>query len=659
MNISELARRLNVSPQELRNKLTKLGFDIGQKAIKIDQRTANRIISNWKQLSAKLRRMESLEAEYTKGADQEVKKEKGEVKISDPIVVKEFARRLQMPVTEVLSVLFKNGIMSSMNEKIDYETAAIIAEDLGYIPVAEDVTDEEMSKQEKIKDLLKKDQTKQKPRPPVVVVMGHVDHGKTKLLDAIRKTNVVEQEAGGITQHIGAYQITKNKKKITFIDTPGHEAFTAMRSRGARVADIAILVVAADDGVKPQTIEAIKIIQQAKLPMVVAINKIDKEEANIEKTKQELATHNLVSEDWGGRTIMVPIAAKPGTNIAELIDVLLLVADMEKDNITANPDTRAVGTIIEAHVDKGEGPVATLIVQKGTLKKNDILAVDDAFIGKVRNLKDYNNKEIDKATPSTPAKILGLKFTAEVGDILEVKESVKGLKKTRVYKPAELRSVKPVLTEEEKQEQKKIQKLNVILKGDVLGSVEAIAESLELIENPKIKVEILSKALGNISESDVMRAEAEDALILGFNVSASPQVEDLASEQNVEIKFYSIIYDLIDDIRMKLEEMLGKELVSVEIGKLRVLKIFKTEKKSQIIGAKVITGRVEPNTKLEVYQNDKLITSGQVTELQAGKEVVTDCVEGQECGITFEGDPIVEEGDELRVYKEEMIDTKL
>ena len=658
MNVSELARRLNISPIELREKLPLLGFDVGQKAIKIDDRTAHRIINNWKNYAAQLRRMGEGGAKAAELEEEKVL-EKGEIKIPDYIIVKELARQMQMPVTEVLSVLFKNGIMSTMNEKIDYDTAAIIAQDFGFKTFHhEEAGEKEISKAEKIKELLKKEGN-EVSRPPVVVVMGHVDHGKTKLLDAIRKTSVMESEAGGITQHIGAYQITKNGQKITFIDTPGHEAFTAMRSRGARVADIAILVVAADDGVKPQTIEAIKIIEQAKLPMVVAINKIDKEEANIEKTKQELSQHNLLPEEWGGKTIMVPVAAKLGTNIDELLSMLLLVADMEKENITANPNALAVGTIIEAHVDKGEGPVATVVVQKGTLRKNDILSVDNVFLGKIRMLKDENNKNLDSAEPSAPAKILGLKFTPEVGDIIEAKSSMKGLEKTKSYKAAEIRESKVTLTETEKEIDKKILKLNIILKGDVLGSVEAIAESLEKIENPKVKANILQKGLGNISEADVSRGEAENALILGFNVTAPYQVMNLASEKKVKIKFYKIIYDLIDEVKRQLEDLLGKEMVRHDLGKLEVLRIFKTAKDHQIIGGKVISGKAENNVKIDVMHGNNLIASGKVEELQSGKQIVTDCVEGQECGIKFKGEPVVSVGDTLLIYKLEEVEQKL
>src|SRR3989344_8237849 len=453
MNVGELARKLNISSKELLEILPAVGFHVGQRAIKIDDRQAHKIIEKWSQLLAQYRAQ--LKAGEKKEEAVEVKAEIKAVALPPFIRVKEFAEKLRLPLSKVMAELMKNGVLSSMNEQIDYDTAAIIAQELGFEVSADQsiAAAAEKTTSDKLEGLLAEDdKTKLKSRAPVVVVMGHVDHGKTKLLDAIRKTDVVAGESGGTTQHIGAYQAVSKRHPITFIDTPGHEAFTTMRSRGARVADIAILVIAADDSIQPQTKESIKIIKSAGLPMIVAINKIDKPEANVDKVKQDLAALNLTPEDWGGKTITVPISAKAGIGIENLLDMILLVAETEKEAIAADPKSLAVGTIIESHIDKGEGPVATLLVQNGTLKKGDLMLVGDNFYGKVRAIKNFLGQNVDQAPPSMPVKIIGLKATPGVGDILQAAQEVERKSKIKNYqlKDQATAYIKPRETETEK-----------------------------------------------------------------------------------------------------------------------------------------------------------------------------------------------------------------
>ena len=657
MNITELARILKIPTQELRDKLPQLGFDIGQKAIKIDNRTANKIISQWHSLIKQLEIQEQKEKEKNDMEEKQIETKK-EIKIPSFVTVRNFAQAAGLPVNQVLSELMKNSIFSSLNEKIDFETAAIIGADLGLEVKLDEKFDKQIDQQDRLKDLLEQEKsTDLQPRPPVIVVMGHVDHGKTKLLDAIRKTDVMAGEAGGITQHIGAYQVKRNNKIITFIDTPGHEAFTAMRSRGAKIADIAILVVAADDGVKPQTIEAFRIIEAAKIPFVVAINKIDKPEANVDKTKQELSSQlKITPEDWGGKTICALISAKQGTGIEDLLDIVLLTTDMEADKIKANPHASAVGTVIESRIDKGEGAIATVLIQNGTLKVGDSLCLHNKFYGKVRALKDYLGQNITQAIPGMPTKIIGLKIAPEVGDVLEVGIGEKTkIKKQKVS--AQARIVEK--SEKAEKEDNKTKKINLIIKSDVLGSGEAIEESLAKIEIPEIKINIIKKGLGNITEGDITQAEASQAQTIGFNVKIPPVVEDLARDKNVTVKLYNIIYELINDIKKQIQELIEPEIKRVDSGKVKVLAIFRTESDSQIIGGKVIKGTAEQNSLIEVMRDKQIIETGRLIKLQSGKQDVNIVEEGQECGIKYEGKPVIKEGDVLQFYKKEKVIKKI
>ena len=652
MNITELARILKISPQELRNILPQIGFNIGQKAIKVDNKTAKKIIKEWPVLITQFRKKQEMERKQ-KETEQQQSIQIKKISIPKFITVKNLAELSDLPVSKLLAELMKNGIFASMNEKIDFDTASIIGQDLG-LEISMDTHEEKHKDEKEEKKLASILQNEKKEdlqtRAPVIVVMGHVDHGKTKLLDAIRKTNVVAGEAGGITQHIGAYQVNKNERTITFIDTPGHEAFTAMRSRGAKVADIAILVVAADDGVKPQTVEAFRIIQAAKIPFLVAINKVDKPEADINKTKQELSTQlGIQPEDWGGKIICAEVSALKEQGIEELLDIVLLLADTESQNLNANPDADAVGTVIESHVDKAAGPVATLLVQNGTLKIGDQLSYDGIHYGKARAFKNYKGENLETAGPATPVKIIGLKTAPKVGDMLEVGEGKKiKMKKVKKDDKAE---IKHLIKDEEKEEA--VKKLNLIIKSDVLGSAEAVEESLMKINTEDVKVKIVGKGLGNITEGDIERAESSHAQIIAFNIKIPTQLENIIREKKITVKTYNIIYDLIQYVKEEMQKLIVAEIKKIELGELQVLAIFRTENKGQVLGGKVKQGKVEKDATVDVFRGEEYIVSGKLVGLQSGKQDVFEVNKGEECGLRFEGKPLIQEGDILKASKEE------
>ncbi|OGY46298.1 MAG: translation initiation factor IF-2 [Candidatus Buchananbacteria bacterium RIFCSPHIGHO2_01_FULL_44_11] len=661
MNVTELARKLKIPSRELLEILPAVGFDIGRRAIKIDNRQAQRIIESWSSLLAQYR------AKLNPAAAEELKveaaAEKKPITLPALIRVRDFAQKLGLPLSKVIAALMKNGVLSAMNEMIDFDTASIIGTELGFEIVADTTQAAETEKATagKLETLLNQDKEKNLvPRPPVVVVMGHVDHGKTKLLDSIRKTNVVASESGGITQHIGAYQVERNGKPITFIDTPGHEAFSTMRSRGARVADIAILVIAADDSIQPQTKESIKIIHSAGLPMIVAINKIDKPEANQDKVKQDLAALDLLPEEWGGKTICVPISAKAGTGIDELLEMILLVAQTTKTELVANPDRLAVGTVIESHVDRGQGPLATLLIQNGTLRVGDLVMVADNFYGKIRAMKDFSGQDLTVANPSTPARVLGLKAAPSVGDIFEVTAEVDRKSKVTKYKLQEQATGYTQLVEINKEDAKKgIQSLNLVLRADVLGSLEAIISSLNQLSNQDVPVNIIAKGLGNITENDVMRAMSGNAVVFGFHVKVTPEAELVAKEQKVEVKSYDIIYQLLDDVKVRLESLLVPEVIRTDFGRLKVLAIFRKEKNAMVIGGKVTKGVARSGVKAEVLRNKAKISAGDIIQLQLNKISVAEVNEGSECGLKYEGKPVVEVDDILEFYTEEIKKKKL
>jgi len=653
MNITELARTLRISPQELKDLLPQMGFNIGQRAIKVDNNTAKKIIKNWSILKHQLDLKKAALTQKMK--EEDAKREKKVVYIPHALSVRDFAEISEVPVNKILAELIKNGVFASINEKIDFDTAMIIGGDL-FLDVQPKVGDDETEDEKnKLVDILgKEDLENLMNRPPVIVVMGHVDHGKTKLLDSIRQSNVVAGEAGGITQHIGAYQVVRKEKVLTFIDTPGHEAFTAMRSRGAKVADIAILVVAADDGVKLQTIEAFRIIEAAKIPYIVAINKIDKPEADLDRTKQELATQlNITPEDWGGKTICVPVSAKEGTGIENLLDMLVLVSEAELgDSLKANPKSSAAGTVVESNVDKAAGPVATILIQNGTLSIGDQLCFNGIIYGKVKALKNYRGESIISAGPSTPVKILGLKLSPAVGDILEAGEGVKV--KMRNMRPS---TEHQVINENSNDEN--IPKVNLLIKADFLGSAEAIEESLLKINTEKVKAKIISKGLGNITEGDVKRAEDSDAILIGFNIRLTPAIENLIRERNVRVKTFTVIYDLIKFVTGEMQLLVKPEINRIDEGRIKILAIFRTEPRAQIVGGKVLDGRALVDTLVEVMRGDEMVALGKLTQLQSGKQNVKEVEKDLECGLRFEGNPIIEEGDIIKMYREEKVIDKL
>lgn len=662
MNLTDLARQLRVSPEELREKIPQLGFSVGRHAIKVDDRIASQIMQAWGEMRRKQRLQEKMEEQKKMMERRKQRAELGEnatpVFFPPVITVRDLAGVLNLPVPRLMQELMHNGIMASLNERIDYDTAAIVAEDLGFAPSPKEQTQEtieETASIDRIVNALQEERELLVQRPPVVVVMGHVDHGKTKLLDAIRKTHVVDTEAGGITQHIGAYQVERKNKLLTFIDTPGHEAFTVMRSRGAKVADLAILVVAADDGVQPQTKEAIDIITSSGMPFLVALNKIDRAEANIDRVKGELAEVKVVSEDWGGNVMMVPISAKQLMGIDDLLDALLLLADMEKERTMANPDRRAIGTIIESHVDTAEGPVATALIQSGTLRIGDVLGVRDGFYGRVRAMRSWSGELLKEAPPSTPVKIIGFKYAPAMGEILEVPEEAKKLKKLKVVPvraTEEVASIKH--TELESTEETKKAILPIIIKADVLGSLEALLGMFDKIQHELVGIKVIQRGLGNITDGDVLNAETSKAVIYGFNVHAITSAHELAREKKVSIQEYQVIYKLFDDVLDRLQGLLPEEQIIEELGQLEVKVNFHKKDRGWIVGGKVVQGKILAQTKMRILRKGEIVGEGEIEKLQIGKSQVKDVLQGQECGISYKGKVKAEPGDILEVYQEEL-----
>ncbi len=646
MNITALARQLKVTTNELLEKLPELGFDIGARAIKIDDSLVPKVIEAWKKQSKKANLQEELAGikEIRGKEDKEKKEVDKEISISDTIIVKDMAELMNLPVAKLMGELMRNGIMVSLNEKIDFDTATIIAEDLGFKVTKNDSEKgEEISKREKLEKLLKNRNSKD-IKPPVVVVMGHVDHGKTKLLDVIKETNVVYEEAGGITQHIGAYQVEIKDRLITFLDTPGHEAFKAMRSRGGQIADVAILVVAADDGIQPQTLESISVIQKEKLPFIIAINKIDKENADVEKVKKELSEINLMPEDWGGKTITHNISAKQKQGINELLELVLLVTDMK--DLKADDKGSAVGTIIESHIDKSQGPIATVLVQAGTLKIGDMFLVDDVP-GKIKVLKDWQDNDVKEAGPAMPVKILGLKQLPNIGEVFEVITDKKEFK-SKLKKRGNTNIVKAKAIDDNSD----IQVLNLIIKSDVLGSAEAIEAALDQMDIPDTKVKVLKKGLGHITEDDIANAEATNAIVIGFHIKEDKNIKLLARDKEVTLLYFDIIYKLLEDIEEKLKNIKEKKTIHKLLGKMKVLAIFKTTKSGMIFGGKVIQGSVNKDAKIKVLKNEEVQAIGEIITLQSAKEDINEVVEGNEAGVEYKGEPIIEVDDTLEFFEE-------
>lgn len=669
MNVSELARSLGVHPpQKLLQILPEFGFDIGARAVKIDDRVAEQIKKEWRRIKFVLQQREAQEKEKQRELERQARQSAGAtVTLPSILTVKEFANRLNIPVNKLIVELMKNGILTNQNENIDQETAAIIAGDFGFKTEHEEKKETETS-DSRFVDQLSEHLSKHlaEPRPPVIVVMGHVDHGKTTLLDAVRSANVAAGEAGGITQHIGAYQVewknpkTKEVKPLTFIDTPGHEAFTVMRSRGAKVADIAILVVAADDGVKPQTVEAINIIKAAKLPFVVAVNKIDKEGADIERVRSDLAQHNIIPEAWGGDVPMVEISAKKNLHIDKLLDTLLIVADLHEETIKADPELPAAGTVIEAKVDKGEGPVVTMLIQTGTLSINDPLVVNGEMYGKVRALKNYRGEMLKSVGPSTPARILGFKIAPRVGDILDNAKAEGAEAVNLKTKRTEQTGAEKVLLKENPEtdeEGKTI--LTIVVKADTLGSLEALIGSLERIKTETAAVKVVGKGLGNIMADDVAKAVAANAIIFAFNVKTTPVALEMIQKSHIRYEEYRVIYDLIDKVKIELEKILNPELVVKELGNFKITNLFRSEKNMQIVGGRVESGKLLKDAKVRVKRKGEIIGLGKLAKIQSGRQEINEAFSGSEYGLEYQGKLKVEVGDVLEAYSEEKKEKKL
>ena len=573
-----------------------------------------------------------------------------EITIPDSITVKDFAAEIKKTTAEVIKKLLSYGIMATINNTIDFDTASLIAEEFGITAIKKEVVTEE--------DILFDDsedkEEELKTRPPVVVVMGHVDHGKTSLLDAIRKTNVIEGEAGGITQAIGAYQVKINDRDITFLDTPGHEAFTAMRARGAQITDIAILVVAANDGVMPQTIEAINHAKSAEIPIIVAINKIDLPDANIEKVKQELMAYELVPEEWGGDTIYVPISAKMNQNIDQLLEMVLLQADVLE--LKANPNKQAKGVVIEARLDKNKGAIASMLVQRGTLDVGDTVVVGSS-IGRIRAMQDYKGKKVKKAGPSMPVEIMGLTEVPEAGDTFyEVKDekTAKHLieRRKRQAREATINATTKVTLDNlfTQMEQGNLKQLNLIVKADVQGSVEAVKQSLEKLSNEEVKVKVIHAATGAVNQSDVTLAKVSNAIIIAFNVRPDSTAKDIADKEEIQIKQYSVIYQAIEDVEAAMKGMLDPEFEEKIIGTAEVRQTFKISSVGTIAGAYVLTGKVERHAGVRVIRDNVVIHQGELATLKRFKDDAKEVSKGFECGIQIENYNDIKEGDIIEAF---------
>ena len=574
------------------------------------------------------------------------------VEIGESINVQEFSKLIKREVNEVIKALFMLGVMFTINQDIDFDTAQLIGDNFG-VEVGQKAPEEDPTEIPEVDD----PPEKRVPRPPVITVMGHVDHGKTSLLDAIRKTNVTSREAGGITQHIGAYKVNYQGKQIVFLDTPGHEAFTAMRARGAQVTDVAILVVAADDGVMPQTIEAINHAKAAKVPIIVAINKIDRPGANPDHVKQQLAEHELIPEDWGGDTIMVPVSAHQKTGISDLLEMILLVAEMQE--LKANPNLPAHGTIIEAQLDKGRGPVATVLVQRGTLHIGDTIIAGTSY-GKVRAMINDRGEKVKKALPSTPVEVLGLNDVPAAGDILDStdEKTARGVAEKRIAKKKEeeikLNSKVSLDDLFQRIKEGEIKELNIVVKADVQGTIEALKASLEKIKNDEVKVAVVHAGVGAITESDVMLASAANALIIGFNVRPDANARKAAETEKVDVRTYRVIYDALNDVEAAIKGMLAPKFKEVIQGRVEIRQLI-TISKLKIAGCYVVEGKVTNSSKVRVVRDGIVVHEGVIESLRRFKDDVKEVAQGFECGITLEKFSDLKEGDIFEVYDMEEI----
>ena len=597
------------------------------------------------------------EAEKMRKLQLEIaKKAPLKVQIPDEISVGELASRMKKTGAEVVKCLMKNGVMASLSQIIDFDTASFVAEELG-CKVEKEVV---VTIEEKLIDTTEDRPEDLVPRAPVVVVMGHVDHGKTSLLDYIRHANVVSGEAGGITQHIGAYQVDVKGSPVTFLDTPGHEAFTAMRARGAMITDVAILVVAADDGIMPQTVESINHAKAAEIPIIVAINKMDKPEANPERIKQQLTEYELVPEEWGGETIICPISAKTGMGIDNLLDMVVLTAEMRE--LRANPNRSAHGAVIEARLDKGRGPVATLLVQNGTLHQGDVIIAGTA-VGRVRAMTNHKGQKVTDAGPSVPVEIIGMGEVPGAGDDFhavadermarELVEQRKHEQKSALNNNVGKVTLEDLFSQIQAGEMKN---LNVIVKADVQGSAEAVKASLEKLTNEEVRVRVIHCAVGAINESDVTLAATSGAIVVGFNVRPDANAKDTAARMNVDMRMYRVIYDAINEIEAAMKGMLAPKFKEVDLGRAEVRNVFRITGVGMVAGCYVLDGKMQRNAQMRLLRDNIVIYDGAIASLQRFKDSVKEVAAGYECGITFEKFQDIKEGDIIEAFIMEEIE---
>lgn len=653
VRIYELAKDLGVSSKEIIDYLNELGMDITSHMSTVEDDIVGLLKDAFAVLEdTTIEEIEELEEE-PKVKSPSKKKKKRIVEIDEALTVESFAEKVNVSVTEVIAKLMDLGMMLTKNADLEFDVAAIIADEFGVKLKQKQVNvkGEEAS----IEDLFRVDDSIERlPRAPVVTIMGHVDHGKTTLLDRIRNAEVAKSEAGGITQHIGAYQVEINDKKITFLDTPGHEAFTSMRARGAQVTDIAVLVVAANDGVMPQTIEAINHAKAAEVPIIIAINKMDASGANPDHVKQQLAEQGLIPEDWGGDTICVPVSALRGEGIEDLLDMILLVSEMQE--LKAPVECKAVGTIIEAKLDRSRGPVATVLIQQGTLKVSDSVVAGGVY-GRIRAMVNDRGQNIKEAGPSMPVEVLGLNDVPQAGDLFQVatddkeareiatkrlaKEKEKMQKTTKVSLDDLFAQIKSA----------EIKELKLLIKADVQGSAEAVKQSLEKVSTSEVKVVAIHTGVGAINESDVMLASASNAIIIGFNVRPDPIAKKQAERESVDIRLYRVIYDAVDDIEKALKGMLDPKYKEEVIGHAEVREVFKVPKIGNVGGCYVTDGKIHRSAKARVLRDNIVIYEGDLGSLKRFKDDVREVAAGFECGIGFERFNDIKEGDIIEAYQ--------
>lgn len=652
VRVYELAKQLEISSKELMDKMEELDIAVNSHMSSIKSEEAELI----KELIEEESKETIAEVEELQLEKEDMEEEGDEliIEIDENIIIKDLADILNVGVSEVILKLMDIGVMANQNQAIDSEIAIIVAEDFGVTLTEMEDSEEDIDEFDEF-DLDYEDDPKDlKSRPPVVTVMGHVDHGKTSLLDAIRQTSITEIEAGGITQHIGAYSIKVNKKEIVFLDTPGHEAFTSMRARGAQVTDIAILVVAADDGVMPQTVEAISHAKAANVPIIVAINKMDKPESNVDRIKQELVENGLMPEDWGGDIITVPVSAKNRTGIDDLLEMVLLVAEMQE--LKANPNRNAVGSIIEAELDKGKGPLATVLVQKGTLKVGDMV-VSGTASGRIRAMIDDKGNNVKKAGPSIPVVILGLSEVPNAGDFIYAVDDEKtaraqATKKKDHLREQQMKAHANVSLDDlfERIKLGELKDLNLIVKGDVRGSIEALNQSLAKLDTEEVKINTIHGGVGGITETDIMLAAASNAIVIGFNVRPNLNALEVAKRENVDVRTYRVIYEAIEDIQSAVKGMHAPKYVEEVLGRAEVRATFRLPNNNTIAGIYVLNGKITRNAKIRLLRDDVVIFEGGVSSLKRFKDDAREVASGYEAGLGLENFNDIKENDMLEAF---------